>query len=328
VPGEFDSTPSHLDLRTLALPHASLGKWQHLTFPVLKNALWRFFHHKRWVYLWADGGTWILGLAIVDLGYMAKTFVFMAEKENSQPVFQSEALFLPQGEKGVSRTSEQRLKALAQTSKLAAQIQIQADGALGFQVEGPELSLWGQFGPPADPLLVAINRLNQGGPNLTAKGMAHPGQVEIRYRDRHWPKQPVQLCSDFTEGFLPRETRWYWASLTGLAESGERVSLNLVEGFNGACECVLWVDHRAYALGEGRFQGENPQLPWQVTTTCGSIALVFEPWSALWDQTRLGIANSDFRQVYGVYSGQIRTADGVYELKQLRGIAEYQSVRW
>lgn len=321
-------TPFHLDLRTLALPHSSLGKWQQLTFPVLKSALWRFFHHKRWIYLWVDGEEWLLGLAVVDLGYMAKTFVFMAEKEVSKPVFQIEGLFVPQGERGVFRTSEQRLKALALTSKLAVQIQIQADGAVGFQVEGPELSLWGQAALPEAPLLVAANRLNQGGPNLTAKGMAHRGQVEIRHRDRHWPKGPVRICSDFTEGFLPRETRWYWASLTGTAEGGEAVSLNLVEGFNGACECVLWVNQQAYPLGEGRFQGQDPQKPWQVRTTCGTVDLLFEPWSALWDQTRLGIANSDFRQIYGVYSGQIRLADQVLELKQVRGIAEYQAVRW
>lgn len=321
-------TPYHLDLRTLPLPHTSLGAWGQLTFPVLKSALWRFFHHKRWIYLWVDGEDWLLGLAIVDLGYMAKTFVFMAEKSDAKPVIQTEALFLPQAELGVHRTSQQRLRALAVTPKLKVQIEISAEGQLGFLVEGPELHIWGQADKPQAPLLVAANRLNQGGPNFTAKGMAHAGKIAIRYKDRQWPKRSVQICSDFTEGFLPRETRWYWASLTGRAESGQAISLNLVEGFNGACECVLWVNDRVYPLGEGRFQGQDPHATWQVNTTCGTVALHFEPWSALWDQTRLGVANSDFRQIYGVYSGQIKTAEGLLELKQVRGIAEYQAVKW
>lgn len=321
-------TPYHLDLRTLNLPHRSLGQWQNVTFPILKSSLWRFLHHKRWLYLWVNGQDWLLGIAVVDLGYMAKAFVFMAEKAQQKAVFREETLFLPRAGHGVFRTSEQRIKALAATPHLTVRIHKLANGALDFHVEGRDVRLWGQAEAPLDPLLVAVSRLNDGGPNLTAKGMAHPGWVEIQTPDRCWSKTQVLISSDYTEGFLPRETRWYWASLTGQAETGETVSLNLVEGFNGACECLLWVNQQAYALGEGRFQGQHPQRVWQVTTACGAVDLRFEPWSALWDQTRLGLVNSDFRQVYGSYSGMIQTQQGPLELKGVPGIAEYQAVRW
>jgi len=136
------------------------------------------------------------------------------------------------------------------------------------------------------------------------------------------------VATDLTDGFLPRSTRWSWASLSGLSLTGERVSLNLVEGFNGACECLLWVNDLQIPLEEGVIEGQVPDQNWQIRTRCGKVQLEFQPWCALWDQTRLGLVSSDFRQVYGTYSGRITTGQKILIIEKLRGIAEYQDVLW
>jgi hypothetical protein len=322
----FAQTPAHLDLRTAMLPLTSLGAIGRYTLPLIKNPLWRFFHHKRWAYLWVDGENWLLGMAIVDLGYLAKSYVYFLERDNPVPIFYQETLSPAKG--AIRNLANQTFLAQTSAQNLTNRISFDADGSLCFQAEGAGFSLSAQTGPPQDIPLVAANNLPQGGANLTCKRMAHTGKIQIRYKDRFWKSDSARVCSDLTDGFLPRNTQWYWASLSGKAQSGEDISLNLVEGFNGACECLLWLEHAPIALGEGRFIGKKPDQHWQIATACGRVQLLFQPWSALWDQTNLGLVKSDFRQLYGTFSGQIKTDANTLFLEQVRGVAEYQSVLW
>ena len=74
-------TPQTLLLADQQLPYSAQGWLSNYSLPNNKTPLWRYLHHKRWVYLWIDGGDWILGLAMIDLNYASKCFVYLAQKD-------------------------------------------------------------------------------------------------------------------------------------------------------------------------------------------------------------------------------------------------------
>lgn len=320
--------PEHLDLRVATLPLTYTGRLQEYTHPVVKGALWRFLHHKRWMYLWVDGMTWILGLAVIDLGYMAKIFVFLAEEGRATPALYQETLFLPGRTPLLYPSPTGKLSVRAKSRSLQVMIQYLAEQDLFFSVIGSCLEIRGQGGPPLFEPLIAANQLPRGGINLTRKSMAHNGLVEIRYGKQHWQAQKARIHTDLTDGFLPHVTRWYWANLSGISTQSGAFGLNLVQGFNGACECILWHEQAVIPLGEAQFQGQTPDQEWRIQTTCNRVQLQFHPWTALWDKTRLGLLQSDFRQLYGTFSGHIQLQGQTLLLEKSRGVAEYQDVCW
>ena len=78
-------TPQTLLLADQQLPYSAQGWLSNYSLPNNKTPLWRYLHHKRWVYLWIDGGDWILGLAMIDLNYASKCFVYLAQKDCKDP---------------------------------------------------------------------------------------------------------------------------------------------------------------------------------------------------------------------------------------------------
>ena len=136
---------------------------------------------------------------------------------------------------------------------------------------------------------------------------------------------------DYTHGYLARHTAWRWAFLLGRAESGERVGLNLVQGFVGEPECALWVDGELYPLAEGRFTFDprRPTEPWQVRTADESVDLRFEPGGIHQEHKNLGVITSRFIQPVGCFSGTIRVPGRApLVLSRALGVVEDQDVLW
>jgi hypothetical protein len=135
---------------------------------------------------------------------------------------------------------------------------------------------------------------------------------------------------DYTNGMLARHTAWNWAFLLGRAKTGERVGLNLVQGFVGEPECAAWIDGDVLPLAEGRFvfDRKRPMAPWRVSTADGAVDLSFLPGGLHSEHQNLGVVATHFVQPVGAYSGKIHAGGRQLEIDGALGVVEDQKARW
>lgn len=329
-----NATPAHLDLRTLKHAHHWYGELVQFTHPLPRTVLWRWLHHKRWLYASITHPDYALAMAVVDTGYTGKGFVYLADRAKGNFILNI-SLLIPKGLGfGVVQQNQGSILAHAHSGqKLHLLLQRQPDGHTSLQAWGPDWQIDAQLQVTSiQQPLVAATHLAGGGTNLTQKSVGQPARARIVT-----PHKTLELDAntwggiDFTDGLMPRHTRWYWAYATGQSATGELISFNIVEGFNGPCECSVWVNEQAIPLGEGRFQvtPNHPEQEWHIETTCGTVKLWFAPWVVERDQGDKGLVRYYFVQAFGHFKGEIKQADGtVVQFSGLTGFTEDQDVWW
>lgn len=137
---------------------------------------------------------------------------------------------------------------------------------------------------------------------------------------------------DFSAGYMRRETFWNWACLSGHA-GGHRLGLNLSCGVNETSftENCLWLDDRLIKVDTTVFdyQRDNLLAPWQVRSNDGQVALTFEPLGNHREHLNLGLFATNFNQLFGRFTGEIRLADGeTLAVRNLFGFVEEQYAKW
>ena len=182
----------------------------------------------------------------------------------------------------------------------------------------------------APPPMTAIAPVEGGIVNLTEKRALMPVRGSLLARGRRFSLDGAQGGLDFTHGLLARETAWNWAFMMGRTKAGERIGLNLVQGFVGEPECVLFVGDELVPLAEGRFEYEREAThrPWRVRTADGAVDLTFTPGATHREEQNLGLVSSRFLQPVGAFSGVIRAGGETHEIEHALGVVEDQRVRW
>lgn len=326
-------TPSYLALQETILPWHGWGELQQFSHPLLRTALWRWLHHKRWFYVTVNHPDYAMAAAVADAGYTGKGFLFVADRRK-QAFILNMTLLIPKGMGfGAIHQKQGHITAHARSGHtLNVLLQRQPDGQTTLQAWGPRWQLEVQLQPSEQSSLVAATQLPQAGTNLTQKSVGQPAQIRLIT-----PQQTLDLSAntwggtDFTDGFVARHTRWYWAYATGQTATGELVSFNLVQGFNGACECCVWIDGEVQAVGEGQFQVPpgHPEGVWNIETTCGTLHLTFNPWAVAKDQGNKGLVRYYFLQAFGTFQGTVKHQDGTeLVIEGLTGSTEDQDVWW
>lgn len=138
---------------------------------------------------------------------------------------------------------------------------------------------------------------------------------------------------DFSAGYMRRETFWNWACLSGEADDGRAVGVNVSCGVNETSftENCFWLEGRVHRLGLCHFEydWDKPLEPWRVTSNDGRLALTFESEGQHRERLDLGLAASDFKQIFGRFSGELRTEDGdTVAIRAVRGFVEDQYAKW
>ncbi|MGE8499251.1 MAG: DUF2804 domain-containing protein [Pseudomonas sp.] len=137
---------------------------------------------------------------------------------------------------------------------------------------------------------------------------------------------------DWSAGYMRPETHWNWACLSGRAER-QRVGLNLSCGVNETSftENCYWLDGELIKVDTVRFDFDRrrPLEPWRIDSYDGQVALRFEARGLHQERMNLGILASNFKQIFGQFSGVLRPA-GRPEVPILNcwGFVEDQYVKW
>jgi hypothetical protein len=302
-----------------------------------KRPLFSFLHRKRWVFVTITEGELILVLAIVHLGYAVSSFFFAFDRAAGRMLIDRSHVGLPflgnindaPGE-GASASFQDPLR----RTSLRVERPL---GAAAYRVEirAPDMELDALLGtagaPPAASAIVSLAGPSEGLVHATQKQALLEVTGEARIAGQRRALAGGLAGIDYSQGFVPRHTTWKWAFALGHARTGERVGLNLVEGFVGAPECAIWIDGDLHPLAEGRFASDaaRPLEPWSIQTADGCADLRFVPGALHTEHRNLRLVSSSYVLPVGSLSGTVRVeGTGSLELERVLGVVEEQRVLW
>ena len=310
--------------------HLPSVAWDGLRGPHARSRLWRLFHEKRWHYVSIAGPRVSLAALVADLGWTALAWAYVFDRATRTMLFDKSYMGVQKVTHRVAdragdgaRTTFQGLGASLRIERPPGSPiwRVQGEGPGGFLLDA---SLDATAGPAT---LLAIAPIAGGVANATHKTVGLPARGEVRAGGKVFDLDGHFGSLDHTAGLLARETNWRWASA-----SGARVGLNLVEGFNGPVENVLWLDGEAHPAGEAVFEFDKSDhlKPWKVRTKNGMIDLVFTPEGARREDKKLVVAESWYVQPIGTFSGTVRAAPGAppVEVRDLVGVTEDHVAKW
>lgn len=291
----------------------------------------RALRHKRWVYGVVVAGDLYLGWAVVRLGYASKLFAFAYDASAKRIVSVASRLG-PPGVARVGRSS--RAAAVASWSLGRDRVRFGARRGGGRTLSlavgeiAAELDI--ADGPPAITAICPLADPAAGAPgaSLTEKGALLPARGSITIAGRTRDVGDALAAYDYTSGILQRRTAWRWAFFMGRDPSGAPVAMNLVGGFMGEAECAFFTADGVFPLGEGRFTMTKPLEPWSIETSCGAARLRFQPGAEHAEEQNLGLVKSVFHQPVGTFSGEVSAGGRTFEIRDVLGVCEDQSVVW
>lgn len=138
--------------------------------------------------------------------------------------------------------------------------------------------------------------------------------------------------SDWTMGFMRRETFWNWACFCGHLTNGRRLGMNISCGVNETSfsENCLWVNGKLHRVGLAAFQYDidNLEKPWRITTDDGCVDLEFQAVGSHGEHTDALFVASHFHQMIGTFHGVVRAGREKIKVNGLYGFAEDHYAKW
>lgn len=289
---------------------------------------WRF---NQFQFISAVGADWLFGLAIVDLKLVSSAFFYLFDFKTGE--MKEQSLIQPLARH--TRIDSQPETGSATFRKGDTHIQIDAEANRRrltlVAPDGVQVGL--DLAQDNDPLRMA-SRAGYNGWVFTRKSAGLPVTGEVHWADTSRSCNAATFGSiDWSCGFMRRETAWNWACLSGQLVDGRTLGLNLAAGVNetGVTENALWLNGRCLKLDMARFEFDryNPDACWQVTTTCGRVALKFRPAGVRKERLNAWVLASNFRQYVGTFDGVIYDANNAsIPIEGLRGLVEDHFARW
>ncbi len=279
----------------------------------------------------------LFGLALVDLGWASKAFLWVLDLSDSRILAMASPLGLPRLAFSLSDEPWEGLEARFRAGGLKARLR-RVPESLRLELEldlAGDPDVEARIGFPtgsAEPLSVIAPVTPTGWTNCTQKLGGLPASGHLRVARHRFDLSGGVGGLDLTAGYLARRTTWRWAMANGRLPDGRPVGFNLVEGFNDQGpmdEGALWVDGRLHSLPRVRFPARE-ELAAEVRSLPGdpATALDFRVLHRHSEKQDLGLAASDFEQRAGIWSGRLPFEGGDLAIDGIPGVLEHQDVRW
>ncbi len=297
---------------------------------------------KKWHYLWSTSGDLGVSLAVLDLGYAAKSFCSVVDFAQGKLLFDRSWMSLPKvaarvidttGE-GIPKTPQAGYRLSTSFAGWGAFWEWNWTEGAGLRIAGEasagkgntpiRLDLRMNWATQLQPLHVAGSLRGEEGPVSTTKRIFSEtqGYLDIGGDRKSW--DGGQTGFDFSEGHVPRHTKWNWAFAL-MPQGSSLRALNLCVGNNlgGANENAAWIASEKKQINDVRFesQGGSPES-WKISGQ--GTELVFRAVCEHAEKNNLIVAKSEFHQVFGIFSG---TCSG-QKVNDTPGILEIQDTIW
>jgi hypothetical protein len=295
---------------------------------------------KRWDYYAVFTPHRFFSATIADLGYAGNIFVYILDFATGELHEEGLVLLLS---KGIS---------LPRNSDQGESIFEDRHARLHFRVipEGRQISVsWPSFHggrgisgeilfhqvPDHESMTITIP-IGQRRFYYNRKINCLPAEGSLQYGDVKENLSPLNCLGslDWGRGVWEYQSFWNWASASGFLPDGQTVGLNLGCGFgdlSAATENCLVLNGKVHKLDQVKFAYDSGDFMrrWKFTDSEDRLNLDFVPFKERVAKTNLGIIFSEVHQMFGKYSGTVRTDEGeIININSLIGFAEEHQARW
>lgn len=276
----------------------------------------------------------ICGIAIVDLKLVSNAFVYIYDFESGK--LREKSMLQPLGYATHIGLRPDSNEALFVQGNSTLKLATSPGGEVSIDVKmGNSVKIDASIKPEAgfSPLRIC-SRAGYDGWVYTQKsaGLRATGTIV-------WDDLKIQLdgqsafgSSDWTAGFMRRETFWNWACFAGADSRGRMIGLNLAAGVNetGVTENGIWVDNKFQKLDLAifEFDRQKPENEWQVSTSDGLVNLRFQPEGRRQEKINAVLIASNFKQMFGKFYGTIKCGRDLVQLAGVPGFVEDHYARW
>ena len=303
--------------------------WTGVAAPYMRPFWWRQVHHKRWQYLALSTQDIFCGIAIVDVGWTNTAFAYVFDRQQKKII----ASFSQDGFPSLTAKVNSHPAQGAASHFHFLRNQINFNHALDTSLATLDLAC-GDFFIHAQlnvqkalPSLTAIGAVRGGTVHATVKSAGLPLTGDVCVAGRRFILDGGVGSTDYSNGFLARETAWRWASAHNL-----EVGFNLQAGYFGDNENALWLDGKVISLSAANFDfdANNPLGTWHITTADGLLDLYFQPEGCRQEDKNLLIAVSRYVQPIGTFNGWVKAGKDALPqaISNLVGVTEDHFSRW
>ena len=289
----------------------------------LKNFKFNMFN-----FIGITGPDIMVGLAVVDLKYVTNGFFYVYDipnkklTETKKTAFPNNHTFIdphPNNVNSAFRSKNLNIK-ITNNSVYASGANILIDAKLDHDQNMP---------------LRLCTRSGYWGWTYTQKTSPIPisGMIKLNGRDIPISSPAHYAISDWSAGYMRRNTFWNWAAIAGSLPDGRSLGLNLALGTNetGFNENVFWVNDKMTKTGPVNFEfrDNNPKNTWHIKSGDGKVKLTFHPENYRKENIYAIWVISKFMQLMGTFNGELKTDDNeLITVKDCPGWAEDHFARW
>ncbi|MEW6266500.1 MAG: DUF2804 domain-containing protein [Thermodesulfobacteriota bacterium] len=265
------------------------------------------FHH--FVFLGIIDPGFIVGLAVVDLGYLVNGFFYVYNRRTRR-LTETSRLGWPGAGVFIDPRPDM-VKSRFQSPKLTMEMDAGA-----FSAKGKDISISGRLDYQATPPLRICTRAGYRGwvykqsttpVKLTAELTTAEGEFHLA--------SPASLALiDWSCGHMRRETYWNWTATAWTLPDGRPLGLNLSCGVNETSftESYFLLDGRLTKLDMVNFEFDPQDLlkPWRITSFDRRMDLCFQAEGRRGENVNALAVKSRFTQLMGLLEGRLTTAEG------------------
>ena len=276
---------------------------------------------KSWIFIGAGDADIFIGFAIVDAGLLSKAFAYVYDLKNNKLI--EDGIDIPFGFPAnfdPNLMSEWKLKNFCISTE---------NGIMKASYSGKKFGLNLEVELNDNGLSFICPSKNTRPFHYTHKNMLLKVKAQWNDEKSYHTREELYGAIDFSKGYPPRHTFWNWTSFMGKSEDGRAIGLNLVDGFNGNIENVLWIDGEHRILGKMLYDYQPPiaTSKWEVNAADASLQLIMQPNGARKENINVLLMKSKFTQVYGPIEGFIRENDKLVKISGF-GVMEEHEALW
>ncbi len=332
--GRFQSAPSIINVEDFKLRSPF-----ERSISGLRASLKRQLGFKSFQFISINNQEVMIGLAIVDLGWVGNGFFYICDKNDSKQSQVQEISFL---QPFAAQTKVGLPASLSQSSFQKGQFKIEIKLANQQRVvkvtQAKQSLLEAVIETAAAEPLALCSPTGATGWTYTQKQTAqtvrghylhHGVQVEIS------PEQGFLAASDDSCGFMSHKTAWHWLSLSATLVSGQCVGLNFAMGVNQSfgSENALWVDHQIFEIPPVMFEhlgsdSVGSESTWRVYSADSSVSLTVKTGWCRQESLNLGVVASHFNQWVSEITGEIVCGTQVLVFNGEVGLLEKHFAKW
>ncbi|HAJ38135.1 MAG TPA: DUF2804 domain-containing protein [Chloroflexi bacterium] len=294
---------------------------------------------KRWDYYGVTTPERYFSVTLADLGYAGQAFVYIVDFATGR--YHEETLTIPLGGgislprnsmEGESRYDNGKVCLRFQVTPNTRQIAVTWPD-FNRQTLRAEISF--ALAPEHESTVVVIPiRGNRFYYNRKINCLPATGWLQLGDERTEIAPSTCLGNLDWGRGVWEYRSFWVWASASGFLADGRTIGMNLGFGFgdaSAATENTLILNGRIHKLTQVDFSydAQNFMQPWRVAAPDGRLDLTFTPFVERVARTNLFLIASTVHQLFGRYSGYVKTDDGErIHVDGLIGFAEEHHARW